>query len=317
MRRPSTSPPSPPPVAFSLPTPVPHDNPSLKRNGESHFDFALRSFHELSRFIARQLVQTLSMDAGQANETSVLYTETLALAEFDVNSLGELITNFTPPQPEFEGEPAQTVYGYLLEALRDIPFEKYPRQLSDSNLDTHQTNIVRICLEYFSQAAKSKSPSPATVSSAPRAVGEEEEGFIGPLPSTEVIPVGANTENQLPQRRYVLMSVAVDTISVEGRLVVWQISVHIPGLPEDNDPDYECLMLPAALADRPQQLNELGFTSDPEKKVNYHQGTEFGRRRADSEEVSLEKFANYLDVSFPHSLCIYFLIDSVEYVAGL
>jgi hypothetical protein len=37
-------------------------------------------------------------------------------------------------------------------------------------------------------------------------VGEEETGFIGPLPPTETVPMGGNTTNQLPQRRYVLVS---------------------------------------------------------------------------------------------------------------
>ena len=50
-----------------------------------------------------------------------------------------------------------------------------------------------------------------------------------------------------------------------------QVSVHVPGLPEDEDPDYECLMLPNALEERPQQLGDLGFTYDMEKQVYYHQ----------------------------------------------
>jgi len=93
----------------------------------------------------------------------------------------------------------------------------------------------------------------------------------------------------------VLVSVSVDTVSVDGRLVVWQISAHIPDLPEDEDPDYECLMLPTVLADKSHILNDLGFTFDNERNMFYHQGTEFGRRKAESEEISLEKFANYLD----------------------
>jgi hypothetical protein len=116
-------------------------------------------------------------------------------------------------------------------------------------------------------------------------VGEQEE----------VIPVGGNIENQMPQRRYVTVYVAVDTVSVEGRLVPWQISVHIPGLPEEEDPDYECLMVPQALLDRPKILEELCFTYDDERGNYYHHGTEFGRRKAETEEASLEKFANFLD----------------------
>jgi hypothetical protein len=57
-------------------------------------------------------------------------------------------------------------------------------------------------------------------------------------------------------------------------------------------------MLPNALREgRLEVLADLGFTYDTERGMFYHQGTEFGRRRADPEEVSLEKFTNYLDVS--------------------
>ena len=53
-------------------------------------------------------------------------------------------------------------------------------------------------------------------------------------------------------------------------------------------------MLPNALREgRPEVLANLGFTYDMERGMFYHQGTEFGRLRADPEEVSLEKFTNY------------------------
>jgi len=84
-------------------------------------------------------------------------------------------------------------------------------------------------------------------------------------------------------------------VSVEGKLVPWQVSVHIPGLPEDEDPDYECLMVPQVLLDKPKQMEELGFTFDDERGNYYHHGTEFGRRKAELEETSIDKFANFLD----------------------
>jgi len=284
------------PVASTTPT-VPAvilDNPRIQLPGEPHYDFCVRSFQDLNKFTAVQLIHTLSLDVEEARSTAALYGTVLAIANYNILSLEALIRNYTPPPAEFEGEPEQTIYGHLLELLRDIPFEKYPMHLSN-NLDTHQTNIVRICLEYFTQTVKQKSPSPASKAEFVRTVGEEEDGFVGPMLPTEEVPVGGNTENQLPQRRYVIMAVSVDTVSVDGRLVAWQVSVHVPGLPEDEDPDYECLMLPNALEERPQQLGDLGFTYDMEKQVYYHQGTEFGRRKAESEDISLEKFANYLD----------------------
>ena len=44
-------------------------------------------------------------------------------------------------------------------------------------------------------------------------------------------------------------------------------------------------------------LADLGFTYDEERGLYHHHGTEFGRRKADLEDVSLDKFANFLDVS--------------------
>lgn len=283
--------------ALQFPNPVPAET----GRPVSPFTAAVRSFKDLEKFIKVQLVTSIGLDEEQARETAALYAETLAITGFSLESLGDTIRNYRPPEPEFEGEPAETVYGHLLETLRDVPFDKYPRLLTDSGLDAHQTNIVRIALEYFSQLTKPASPSPqqqAQPSTAcVRTVGEEEEGFIGPMPSAEVTPVGGNTVGQLPQRRYVLMSVSVDTVAVEGRLVVWQVSTHIPGLADDEDPDYECLMLPDALVHKPHILNDLGFTFNDERNMYYHHGPEFGRRKADTEENSLEKFANYLDVS--------------------
>ena len=258
-----------------------------------------QSFSPLEKYMAVKMVETLKLDLEVAKERAGLYCATLVEANFNYTSLENAVINYVPAAPEFEGEPEQTVYGYLLDTLRDIPFEKYPRKLSDTDLDAHQTNIVRITLDYFTSGeknrAQSSTPPPAP---APRAVGEEEDGFIGPMPSNaNTVPVGGNTIAQLPQRRYVMLYVAVDTISVDGRLVPWQVSVHIPGLPEDEDPDYECLMVPNALADRPKLLEDLGFTYEMERKSYYHHGSEFGRRKAEPEEVSVEKFGSFLDVS--------------------
>ena len=222
----------------------------------------------LRNYMAAQLVRTFQMEVSTASDTAAHYVETLAIAGFNYITLCN--TRF---------QSAQSVYGHLIHCLHSVAFEKFPKALlSENNLDTHLTNIARISLEYFACVC---------VSSSVPTVGEA--GFIGPL--CETVPVGGNTTNQLPQRRYILVSVSVDTVPVEGLLMVWQISVHIPGLPDNEDPDYECLMLPLALrAGRSDLLAKLGF--DPEQI--YHQGTEFGRRRADPEEVGLEKFTHYL-----------------------
>jgi len=86
----------------------------------------------------------------------------------------------------------------------------------------------------------------------------------------------------------------VETIPVEGRMAVWQICLHTPGLPEEQDPDYECLMVPGGVAEG--RLTEAGFMWSQERAAWYHQGTEFGRRKAETEEKSIEKLVNYLEI---------------------
>ena len=44
------------------------------------------------------------------------------------------------------------------------------------------------------------------------------------------------------------------------------------------------------------KLQDAGFMFNMEKKVWYHQGTEFGRRKADNEERSVERLVSYLEV---------------------
>ncbi len=133
--------------------------------GESVHAFAVRSLADLRNFIAVQLVRTLQMEVGAASDTAVHYVETLATAGFNFLHLRDTVTDFRPPEPEFEGEPVQSVYGHLLDCLRNLAFEKYPKALSESNLDAHLTNIVRISLDYFtrgrgSQSRLSRTPSP-------------------------------------------------------------------------------------------------------------------------------------------------------------
>ena len=210
------------------------------------FDPIRQTFVQFEKFVSVKLMESVN-DVETARDTAGLYIQTIMLANFDLTSLENTVRNYVPPAPEFEGEPEQTIYGYLLEIIREIPFDKYPRKLSNSDLDSHTANIVRITLEYFT---RERSPATEMSKSSVRTVGEEEEGFVGPMQPTEVIPVGGNTDNQLPQRRYVMVYVAVDTVSVDGNLVPWQVSVHIPGLPEEEDPDYECLMVPDALHDK-------------------------------------------------------------------
>jgi len=82
---------------------------------------------------------------------------------------------------------------------------------------------------------------------------------------------------------------------VEGRLVVWQVAVHVPGLPEEEDPEYEALMVPDAITDREDLLEEVGFTYNSEREEFYHQAPESGCRKAEPEEKCIEEFVRHLD----------------------
>ena len=54
------------------------------------------------------------------------------------------------------------------------------------------------------------------------------------------------------------------------------------------------LMVPSGVSDL--KLQDAGFMFNVEKNVWYHQGTEFGRRKADTEERSVERLVSYLEV---------------------
>ena len=215
-------------------------------------------WNDLRLYTIDQLVRTLQMEVNKATETAAHYVETLAISLQDITQSPEL---------EFKGEPVQSLYSCLLDRLYGLNFEKYPKPLSENNLDAHLINIVRISSDYFTRQLV-KSPPPGNSSS--------ETGFIKVIPSPPSVPVGGNTTHQLPPRRYVLVSVSVDTVSVEGQLVVWQISVYISGQPaaDNKDPDYECLMLPHQLREkRPEVLADMGFTYDWEQEIFFHHGT--------------------------------------------
>ena len=53
------------------------------------------------------------------------------------------------------------------------------------------------------------------------------------------------------------------------------------------------------------KLQEAGFMYNAEKSVWYHQGTEFGRRKAENEEKSVEKLVSYLEVRNPDKIQFY------------
>jgi len=252
-------------------------DPLAKREDESDWDYSLRSFASFNSYLEVQSVPTEVADA---------YSRTLVLSGFNYVTLGQCVTNFQPPEPENPGEPPETLYGHILGCLREISFEKYPRLLTE-NIDGHIISIVRFVLDHFS---KPKSPSPSPTP-------PQEQLKASPTPSEEnkitPVPTGGNTTNQLPKKKYVTVSVSVDTIPVDGRLAVWQVCLHTPGLPDEQDPDFEMMMVPGGVPE--PRLQEAGFMFNQEKGVWYHQGTEFGRRKAENEEKSVEKLVNYLE----------------------
>ena len=54
-----------------------------------------------------------------------------------------------------------------------------------------------------------------------------EQKRTSPVPPVQedVVPTGGNTSSQLPRKKYVLVSVSVDTIPVESGLAVWQVTL--------------------------------------------------------------------------------------------
>ena len=217
------------------------------------------------------------MAVGTASDTAVRYVRTLVKAGLNFTRLHNIVTK-SPQSQSYQ----TTLHSHLLDNLRRyVTFDKHPKTLSESHLETHLATLVHFSLDYWGRAPPQ----------LPETMGKEKQVVPPPPPPPPCcVPVGGNTTNQLPQRHYILVSVSVDTVPLtDGRQVIWHISVHIPSLSEE--PDYECLMLPQALLDsQSDMLFHLGF-----EPGIFHQGIEFGRRRADSEEVGLEKFVNYLD----------------------
>ena len=80
-----------------------------------------------------------------------------------------------------------------------------------------------------------------------------------------------------------------------------QVCVHIPGLPEEEDPEYEALMVPDNIATRKDLLEEVGFTYNEEREEFYHQAPESGCRKAEREEKCVEEFVRYLEVKYGSS----------------
>lgn len=99
-------------------------------------------WNDLRLYTIDQLVRTLQMEVNKATETAGHYVETLAISLQDITQSPEL---------EFKGEPVQSLYRYLLDCLYGLNFEKYPKTLSENNLDAHLINIVRISSDYFTR----------------------------------------------------------------------------------------------------------------------------------------------------------------------
>merc|ERR1719210_2192521 len=171
----------------SSPPESPNPDIAAPPEAESEWDLAIKSFAPFKTYLGGQNVPAEVTDA---------YGLCLVLSEFTYSSLQQCVTNFQPPEPENPDEPPETIYGHLLNCLREISFEKYPRIITD-NIDGHTVSIVRFVLDHCS---KPKSP--------PR--------HVSPVPEdTCQVPTGGNTTCQLPRKKYVLVSVSVDTIPVE------------------------------------------------------------------------------------------------------
>merc|ERR1719464_2595885 len=214
---------------------------------ESEWDLAIGSFSPFKAYLTSQSVPP---------EVTEAYGLCLVLSGFTYCSLSECVNNFQPPQPENPDEPPETVYGHLLNCLREISFDKYPSILTD-NIDGHTVSIVRFVLDHCS---KPKSPTPP--------VESRKSSPLPPIEESSSVPLGGNTSCQLPRKKYVLVSVSVDTIPVDTGHAIWQICLHTPGLPDEEDPDFEMLMVPSGVSD--PRLQDAGFMFNVEKNVWYH-----------------------------------------------
>ena len=181
--------------------------PPVTAEVESEWDLAIKSFAPFKTYLTAQRVPAEVVDA---------YILCLVLSAFTYADLERCVTNFQPPEPENPDEPPETVYGHLLNCLREISFEKYPRVITE-NIDGHTVSIVRFVLDHYS---KPRSPSPPAESSS------KTTSPVPPVsPSDDAVPTGGNTTSQLPRKKYVLVSVSVDTIPVESGLAVWQVRI--------------------------------------------------------------------------------------------
>ena len=187
----------------SSPPESPNPDTAAPPEAESEWDLAIKSFAPFKTYLSGQNVPPEVTDA---------YGLCLVLSGFTYSSLQLCVTNFQPPEPENPDEPPETVYGHLLNCLREISFEKYPRIITE-NMDGHTVSIVRFVLDHYS---KPRSPTPP-------AAGAESRKSSPVPPCEDAVPTGGNTTCQLPRKKYVLVSVSVDTIPVENGLAVWQV----------------------------------------------------------------------------------------------
>merc|ERR1719464_195542 len=126
---------------------------------ESEWDLAIKSFAPFKTYLTAQRVPAEVVEA---------YFLRLVLSNFTYTNLELCVTTFQPVEPENPDEPPETVYGYLLNCLREISFEKYPRVITE-NIDGHTVSIVRFVLDHYS---KPRTPSPAPA----------ESNTISPMP---------------------------------------------------------------------------------------------------------------------------------------
>merc|ERR1719410_662750 len=131
----------------SSPPESPNPDTAAPPEAESEWDLAIKSFAPFKTYLGGQNVPAEVTDA---------YGLCLVLSGFTYSSLQQCVTNFQPPEPENPDEPPETIYVHLLNCLREISFEKYPRIITE-NMDGHTVSIVRFVLDHYS---KPRSPTP-------------------------------------------------------------------------------------------------------------------------------------------------------------
>ena len=180
-----------------------------------------RSLADLANFLSVQLVKT-GMRMEDAKSLAHDYIVTWQRASYSYDRLKKDVVGWAGDQ--------DGLYHHLLSVLRGVPYDMYPESMRQYDLDGHLSSIVKKTLVYLNPNIASNATTTIARdqdSKSSDMMEEEQAAFIGPgIPAeSNDVPTGANVQHQLPPRRYLMVTVSVDTVPLDGRLTVWQVGL--------------------------------------------------------------------------------------------